>query len=165
MNNTSPRLVSQLRYGLLLLLFSGMQYAGAQNSTAPHFFINFIEANPTEHQFVFKTVTVAEGTFDFVVFQTGNEMFRFRNIDARQETPYSFILVNDKNKALEGLKLRNTLTNYSNFGFEISAAFENKDVAYIGILECTTKDGATSRLQIARMVLEEESIGSSTGIK
>jgi hypothetical protein len=104
----------------------------------------------------------ANGTFDYIVLQCDTELFRFRNINASIETPYSFILVNDKSKALAGLNQQSTLTNYSNFGTEISAAFEDKDIAYIGILECTTKDGATSRLQVAKMVTDDDNISLSS---
>ena len=158
-----PPLITALlrRFFLSMALFSGFQIAVAQTIAAPRFFVNFTEANPAEYQISFKSETDQSGNFDFVVFEAGNELFRFRKIKVSDETPYSIILVNDKNKALEGLKQKNTLTNYSNFGFEISAAFEDKDIAYIGILECTTKDGATSRMQVAKMVIEDEPISLS----
>jgi hypothetical protein len=135
--------------------------AQAQSIAETRFFLNFAAANSADHKISFRTEKNTGGNIDFIVLKAEKQLFCFRGIVANDETPYSFNYVDDKNNALEGLKLRNTLTNYSNFGYEISTAFENKDVVYIGILECTTKDGATSRMQVVRMVQEEDNAGLS----
>ena len=159
MNTPSLRSAPLMRFAPLFFLFWGFKPAAAQTASTPLFYVNFSQANPADHQITFQSEAGSVGTFDFVVRQADTELFRFRDINTDAEKPYSFTLVNDKNKSLEGLKERNTLTNYSNFALEISTAFEDKALVHIGILECRTAKGATSRMQVVKMVLDEESIG------
>jgi hypothetical protein len=44
------------------------------------------------------------------------------------------------------------------------AAYENKEIAYIGILECNTKTGATSRMQVVQMLSEDDNNETTEGL-
>ncbi len=160
--------MSQLRItalvrGILSFTFLfGALLLNAQTSILPRFQVNFAAAEEKAQNVSFRAEDMQNGTFDFVVLQHDEEIFRFRSLDVQTETLYSFILVNDKFKALEGLNKQATLTTYSNFGSEIVAAYAEKNIAFVGILECMTKNGATSRLQVAKMVSEDDEDAEAT---
>jgi hypothetical protein len=128
----------------------------AQQVGLPRFQVNFKPATPSAHQVSFNIEDDHQGAIDFIVLKNDEPIFRFQNIDYTSETLYSFVLVDDQNKAIEGLQQQTTLTTNSDFGIEIKTAFEDKTTTMVGILECTTKSGATSRMQVIKLVEADE---------
>ena len=157
MNIMSQRIATLIRSTLTLtFILFGALFINAQTSILPRFQVNFVTANEKDYGISFRLEDEHDGSFDLVVMKENEEIFHFRSIDSKNETLYSFVLINDKFKALEGLNKQATLTTFSNFGPDIISAYESKDVAFIGILECMTPNGAISRLQVTRMVSDDE---------
>lgn len=144
-----------VRSFLLPLLFS-LSFSLQAQVSLPRFQVNFKSTTPESQQVSFNIEDDNNGSIDFIVYKNNEPIFRFRNIDYTAETLYSFILVDNKEKALAGLHQQNTLTSNSDFGSEILSVFEDKSTTMVGILECTTKTGATSRLQVVKLVDEDE---------
>lgn len=152
MNTMSQEVTAQVRKVLTAMLIFGAMYANAQQTNAtPHFQVNFQSADSKQHDFSFRQEAQSAELFDLVVLKDNEEVFRFTEIQRNTENVYTFTLVDDKFKALSGLNQQKTLTTHSNFATEILDAYEHNQVAMIGILECSTKVGATSRIQVAKL--------------
>lgn len=156
MNSFSLRSIAPSRNLLAIAVFLLALTSNAQTPISPRFQLNFAAADAEKNHITFRQEGESKDVFDLVILQKGEEIFRFRDIDRMSESLYTFSLVNDKFEALAGLNRQATLTSTSNFGTEILAAYENKQTAYIGILECSTKNGATSRMQVAQMFSEDD---------
>lgn len=154
MNSPTTRNAMQVRSLLLLVFFSFSFFLQAQVSI-PRFQVNFQSTTPSSKQISFN-IEDNDGSIDFIVMKNNEPIFRFTNIDYNTESLYSFVLVDNKEKAIEGLNQQTTLTTDSSFGPEILLAFQDKNTTMIGILECTTKTGATSRMQIIKLMEEED---------
>lgn len=93
-----------------------------------------------------------DSTYDIIIIQNDTPIFRFVGINEKTEFPNSFTLITDKDKAIAQAKLNNNESLVK----DITAAYINKgEVPYIGFLECMTSNGATGRLQIARLWSED----------
>ena len=156
MNSNPLRSIVLLRNLLAISVFLLALPSNAQTVISPRFQLNFAAADAEKSHITFRQEAESKESFDLVILQKDEEIFRFRNIDRTGESLYTFSLVNDKFEALAGLNRQATLTTNSNFATEILAAYENKQTAYIGILECSTKNGATSRMQVAQMFSEDD---------
>jgi hypothetical protein len=146
-------------------LFSLLQYGSAQQSPNVRFQLNFQPNAAVASNISFQKEVLSDGHFSLIVLQKEEEIFRFSDIDPNVEEIVTFTWVNDKFKALEGLRLQNTLTTYSNYASEILAAYEDKGTAFIGVLECKTKSGATSRMQVAQMISPDEVEAALSDVK
>lgn len=151
MNRLSLTKGALVRCLVAVLLMSSALQAIAQTPPSPSFQLNFAVAKATDVKLAFVKENETDSTYDFVVLQNDEELFRFSSINKAEETVQNFIFVDDQYKAVASL-------NGANNGFvnEIMDAFKDKNTAYLGILECSTKNGATSRLQIVKMVSEDE---------
>lgn len=151
MNRLSLTKGALVRCLVAVLLLSSALQAIAQTPPSPSFQLNFVAAKATDVKLAFVKENETDSTYDFVVLQNDEELFRFSSINKAEETVQNFIFVDDQYKAVASL-------NGANNGFvnEIMDAFKDKNTAYLGILECSTKNGATSRLQIVKMVSEDE---------
>jgi hypothetical protein len=156
MDSIPLKLTTQVRKCLVFLTLFGASFLHAQTNPSLSFQVNFEAADVNAYGITFRQDNVEDGIFDLVVVQRGEEIFRFRNFDSKKETLYSFALINDKKKAFENLKTQNTLTKKADVEADLLLAYEDKSLAFIGLLESKTPTGASTRMQIAKMVSEDD---------
>jgi hypothetical protein len=156
MDSIPLRITTQVRKCLVMLSFFGASFSNAQTNSIPLFQVNFAAADVNAYGISFQQEKADDGVFDFVVIQRGEEILRFRNFDSKAETLYSFVLVNDKSKAMEQLKIQATLTKKADLEADILMAYDDKSTAFIGVLESKTATGAATRMQISKMVSEDD---------
>lgn len=122
------------------------------------FVYNFTITNPADVGFSLLTEQQNDGTFDFIVLQKENQIFRFAGLNLSTETPTIFSLVSENKLILPNLsKVKDDTFR--------EALIENADVntAFVGFLECKTPQGATKRIQVAKF--EEENTDEPVSIR
>jgi hypothetical protein len=156
MDSIPLKLTTQVRKCLTIILLLGASLStNAQTNVQPSFQVNFAAADVNAYGISFKQENSDAGVFDFVVIQRGEEIFRFRNFDSNKETLHSFVLINDKTKSLTGLQTQNTLTKKADVEADILSAYDDKALVLIGFLESRNATGASTRMQIVKMVEED----------
>jgi hypothetical protein len=115
------------------------------------FTLNFQVASATTAAISFQKENNQDGSYDLIVLQKGEPLFRFSHLENANETPVTFALITDKEAAMKHL------TQVKNDDLaEIMSDFSNYSLAYIGYLECKTPNGAKKRMQVATYEEEEE---------
>ncbi len=115
------------------------------------FTLNFQEASTASADISFQKENNQDGSYDLIVLQKGEPLFRFSHLASTNETPVAFALITDKDAATKHL------TQVENEDLaEILSDFSNYSLAYIGYLECKTPNGAKKRMQVATYEEEEE---------
>jgi hypothetical protein len=156
MDSIPLKLTAQVRKCLTMIFLLGAALSSnAQTNILPSFQVNFAAADINAYGISFKQENNDAGVFDFVVIQRGEEIFRFRNFDSNKETLHSFVLINDKTKSLTGLQTQKTLTKKADVEADILSAYDDKALVIIGFLESRNATGASTRMQIVKMVEED----------
>jgi hypothetical protein len=156
MDSIPLKLTTQVRKCLTMIFLLGAALSSnAQTNVLPSFQVNFAAADLNAYGVSFKQENNDAGVFDFVVVQRGEEIFRFRNFDSNKETLHSFVLINDKTKSLTGLQTQSTLTKKADVEADILSAYDDKALVIIGFLESRNATGASTRMQIVKMVEED----------
>lgn len=165
MDSIPLKLTTQVRKCLTVIFLLGAALSSnAQTTIQPSFQVNFAAADVNAYGISFKQENNDAGVFDFVIIQRGEEIFRFRNFDSNKETLHSFVLINDKTKSLSGLQTQKTLTKKADVEADILSAYDDKDLVVIGFLESHNATGASTRMQIVKMVEEDtEAVLSEVG--
>ncbi len=165
MDSIPLKLTTQVRKCLTVIFLLGAALStNAQTTIQPSFQVNFAAADVNAYGISFKQENNDAGVFDFVIIQRGEELFRFRNFDSNKETLHSFVLINDKTKSLTGLQTQKTLTKKADVEADILSAYDDKDLVVIGFLESHNATGASTRMQIVKMVEEDtEAVLSEVG--
>lgn len=165
MDSIPLKLTTQVRKCLTVIFLLGAALSSnAQTTIQPSFQVNFAAADVNAYGISFKQENNDAGVFDFVIIQRGEEIFRFRNFDSNKETLHSFVLINDKTKSLTGLQTQKTLTKKADVEADILSAYDDKDLVVIGFLESHNATGASTRMQIVKMVEEDtEAVLSEVG--
>lgn len=165
MDSIPLKLTTQVRKCLTVIFLLGAALSSnAQTTIQPSFQVNFAAADVNAYGISFKQENNDAGVFDFVIIQRGEELFRFRNFDSNKETLHSFVLINDKTKSLTGLQTQKTLTKKADVEADILSAYDDKDLVVIGFLESHNATGASTRMQIVKMVEEDtEAVLSEVG--
>ena len=156
MNSIPLKITTQVRKCLITLILFGASFSSnAQTTIQLPFQVNFTLADVNAYGISFKQENNDAGVFDFIVVQRGEEIFRFQNFDSNKETLHSFVLINDKTKSLTGLQTQNTLTKKADVEADILSAYDDKALVIIGFLESRNATGASTRMQIVKMVEED----------
>lgn len=138
----------------LIFIFSGT-LSTAQTIVFPSeqvlFTLNFETTIASSTDISFQRENNNDGTFDFVVIQKGNPIFRFSNVDDKNDKILSFALITKKEAVLKQINEHKN-TDLS----DLLTEFSDSTVAYIGLLECKTPNGAIKRMQVAKFEEETE---------
>lgn len=153
-------LLVQCLFFSTLMLTESKQLQAQTNVTNSkvQFVYNFTTTTPADVGFSLVTENNNDGTFDFVVLQKENQIFRFSGLNTGTDIPVSFSLVSDNKLIFPNLpKVKDDTFR--------EALIENADLttAFIGFLECKTSQGSTKRIQVAKF--EEENSDEPVSIR